>query len=140
MSSAEDVRPLLHAPTGAPEPGRPRDIAIVGVACVMPGSPDVEAFWANVVDGVDCVSEVARSRWLTELFFDGGYEPSRRAGLPMSVSKWGGFVPDVGFDALGWGIPPASLASVDPAQLLMLKAAAGAVTDAGYGDGPGLRD
>ena len=53
----------------------------------------------------------------------------------MSVSKWGGFVPDVGFDALRWGIPPASLASIDPAQLMALKAAAGALDDAGYGDG-----
>src|ERR687893_554147 len=121
---------------------RPRDIAIVGMACVMPGSPDVEAFWANVVDGVDCVSEVARSRWLTELFFDPGYDGSRRrpGELPMSVSKWGGFVPDLGFDALGWGIPPASLASIDPAQLLMLKAATGALEDAGYGTGEGHRD
>ena len=118
------------------------EIAIVGMACVMPGAPDVETFWGNIVDGVDSVTEVPPSRWVTSRHYDPGYDPSARNGSdePMSVSKWGGFVPEVGFDALEWGIPPASLASIDPAQLLALKAATGALEDAGYGTGEGLRD
>ena len=121
--------------TGTPR--RVRDVAIVGMACVMPGAPDVEAFWSNVVDGVDSVTEVPPSRWNLAAHYDPDHDTSARgAGRdPMSVSKWGGFVPDVGFDALRWGIPPASLASIDPAQLMALKAAAGALDDAGYGDG-----
>ncbi|HEY7072472.1 MAG TPA: polyketide synthase [Acidimicrobiales bacterium] len=112
-------------------------MAIVGMACVMPGAPDVEAFWANIVDGVDSVTEVPASRWTLATHYDPDHDSSARgAGRdPMSVSKWGGFVPDVGFDALRWGIPPASLASIDPAQLLALQAAAGALDDAGYGQG-----
>jgi acyl transferase domain-containing protein len=114
-----------------------RDVAIVGMACIMPGAPDVESFWANIVDGVDSVSEVPSSRWVHDTHFDPSFDSSRRrAGdEPMSVSKWGGFVPDVGFDALAWGIPPASLASVDMAQLMALKAAANALEDAGLGPG-----
>jgi acyl transferase domain-containing protein len=121
---------------------RVRDVAIVGMACVMPGAPDVEAFWANIVDGVDSVTEVPASRWNLASHYDPDHDSSARgAGRdPMSVSKWGGFVPDVGFDALRWGIPPASLASIDPAQLMALKAAAGALEDAGYGDGGFDRD
>ena len=103
-----------------------RDVAIVGMACIEPGAPDVEAFWANVVDGVDSVTEVPGSRWDQAAHFDPGYDSSRRKPdeEPKSISKWGGFVPDVGFDALSWGIPPASLASVDMAQLMALKVAA----------------
>jgi acyl transferase domain-containing protein len=118
-------------------------VAIVGMACVLPGAPDVEAFWANVVDGVDSVTEVPTSRWVHETHYDPGFDSSRRrpGDEPMSVSKWGGFVPDVGFDALAWGIPPASLASIDPAQLMALKAAANALEDAGYVSGdPGQAD
>ncbi|HET8618878.1 MAG TPA: beta-ketoacyl synthase N-terminal-like domain-containing protein [Acidimicrobiales bacterium] len=118
-------------------PRRVRDVAIVGMSCVMPGAPDVETFWSNIVDGVDSVSEVPATRWNLAAHYDPGHDTTARgAGRdPMSVSKWGGFVPDVGFDALRWGIPPASLASIDPAQLMALKAAAGALDDAGYGDG-----
>ena len=122
------------------------EVAIVGMACVMPGAPDVETFWANIVDGVDSVTEVPASRWDQARHFDPDYDSGSGAGgaaaghEPMSVSKWGGFVPDVGFDALAWGIPPASLASIDPAQLLALKAATGALEDAGYGPGDGHRE
>jgi acyl transferase domain-containing protein len=122
---------------GAPSPPRRvRDIAIVGMACVMPGAGDVEAFWANIVDGVDSVVEVPPSRWDTAVHFDADHDPARRhpGAEPKAVSRWGGFVPDVGFDALRWGIPPASLASIDPAQLMSLIVAAGALDDAGYGD------
>src|SRR5918997_795037 len=129
--------PMRNAESAAGAPRRVRDIAIVGMACVMPGAPDVETFWGNILDGVDSVTEVPESRWVHATHYDPDHDSSARdAGRdPMSVSKWGGFVPDVGFDALRWGIPPASLASIDPAQLMALKAAADALDDAGYGDG-----
>ena len=97
--------PTNHLDVTAP---RVRDVAIVGMACVMPGAPDVEAFWANIVDGVDSVTEVPATRWNLATHYDPDHDSSARgAGRdPMSVSKWGGFVPDVGFDALRWGIPP----------------------------------
>lgn len=38
-------------------------IAIVGQACLLPGSPDVRAFRANVLGGVDCVTEAKEGRW-----------------------------------------------------------------------------
>jgi acyl transferase domain-containing protein len=112
------------------------------MACVMPGAPDLEAFWANILDGVDSVTEVSPARWVTDLHFDPDFDTARPdAGKnAKSVSKWGGFVPGVGFDALRWGIPPASLASIDPAQLFALKVADAALVDAGYGTGEGLRE
>ena len=94
-------------------------MAIVGMACVMPGAPDVEAFWANIVDGIDSVTEVPASRWTLATHYDPDHDSSARgAGRdPMSVSKWGGFVPDVGFDALRWASrPPAWPASTPPSS------------------------
>ena len=127
--------PMTNSGDG-PARSRVRDIAIVGMACVMPGAPDLETFWANIVDGVDSVTEVPPSRWNQGAHYDPEHDSSARgAGRdPMAVSRWGGFVPDVGFDALRWGIPPASLASIDPAQLMALKTAADALDDAGYGE------
>ncbi|MGH9214598.1 MAG: beta-ketoacyl synthase N-terminal-like domain-containing protein [Acidimicrobiales bacterium] len=113
------------------------DVAIVGMACVMPGAPDLEAFWANIVDGVDSITEVPPSRWDPALHFDPAFDPAAMASAsqPKTVSKWGGWLPDVEFDALAWGIPPASLPGIDPVQLLALKVAAAALDDAGYGSG-----
>ena len=49
----------------------------------------------------------------------------RPEGARQDHSKWGGFVPDVPFDPLRYGMPPTSLPSIEPVQLLALEAAAG---------------
>ncbi|MEU1672253.1 SDR family oxidoreductase [Streptomyces roseifaciens] len=103
---------------------RPLDIAVVGMACMFPGAPDMAAFWANVLGGADAVTEVPADRW----------DPALHHGA-ATVSKWGGFLPRIPFDPLRYGIPPASLGSTEPVQLLALEAARRALDDAGYGDG-----
>ena len=50
------------------------------MACVMPGAPDVEAFWSNIVDGVDSVSEVPESRWVHAAHYDPDHGASRGPG------------------------------------------------------------
>ncbi|MFD0337374.1 SDR family oxidoreductase [Streptomyces sp. NPDC127117] len=102
----------------------PLDVAVVGMACMFPQAPDLSAFWANVVAGVDAVSEVPPERW----------DPAVHHGR-STPSKWGGFLPRIPFDPLRYGIPPASLGSTEPVQLLSLEAARRALEDAGYGDG-----
>ena len=56
----------------------------------------------------------------------------RRTGA--TPSKWGGFLPRIPFDPLRYGIPPTSLGSIEPVQLLALEAARRALEDAGYGE------
>lgn len=102
----------------------PLDIAVVGMACMFPQAPDLPTFWANVVGGVDAVGEVPADRW----------DPAVHHG-ESTPSKWGGFLPRIPFDPLRYGIPPASLGSVEPVQLLSLEAARRALEDAGYGEG-----
>ena len=46
--------------------GRPRSkrlpcpVAIVGMGCVVPGAPDVERYWQNIVDGVSGVVQMEK--------------------------------------------------------------------------------
>ncbi|THA26464.1 SDR family NAD(P)-dependent oxidoreductase [Streptomyces sp. RKND-216] len=114
---------IAPAEDTAPEPLR---IAVVGMAGMFPGAPDTAAFWANVLAGRDCVTEVPGERWDTDLYYapDGDGE--------QTPSRWGGFLPEIPFDPLRFGIPPASLTSVEPVQLLALEAARRALADAGY--------
>jgi acyl transferase domain-containing protein/NAD(P)H-dependent flavin oxidoreductase YrpB (nitropropane dioxygenase family) len=106
------------------EPGaRPLDVAIIGMACIYPGADGLGAYWANVVAGADAIADVPAERW----------RPEAHPGVP---SARGGFLPQVPFDALAYGIPPSSLASIDPAQLLALEVAARALADAGYARRP----
>ncbi|KDN17486.1 type I polyketide synthase [Amycolatopsis rifamycinica] len=106
----------------------PLDIAIVGMACMFPQAPDLAAFWANVLAGADAVTEVPPQRWDTALYYDPEGQGER------TPSRWGGFLPEIGFDPLRYGIPPSSLASIEPVQLLALEAAHRALADAGYAD------
>ncbi|GLZ41819.1 type I polyketide synthase [Actinokineospora sp. NBRC 105648] len=108
------------------EPAVP--VAIVGMACVFPGAPDLAAFWSTVLRGLDEVTEVPAERWDPEVYFRASGEPG------TTPSKWGGFLPPVPFDPMSFGIPPASMGSIDPAQLLSLEVARRALVDAGYLD------
>ncbi|MGH3901888.1 MAG: SDR family oxidoreductase [Pseudonocardiaceae bacterium] len=97
---------------------QPLDVAIVGMAGIFPGAGDLAGYWANVLAGVDAVTEVPLERWDPAVY--------------NKPAQWGGFLPEVPFDALAYGIPPAALASIEPVQLLALEVAARALRDAGY--------
>ncbi|MFD0268072.1 SDR family oxidoreductase [Streptomyces sp. NPDC127106] len=117
-------------PGGAgPQAPAPLDVAIVGIACMFPQAPDLAAFWAQVLDGRDAVTEVPPERWDPDVHCSPGPDGS----APASASRWGGFLPRIPFDPLRYGIPPASLGSIEPVQLLALEASRRALEDAGYG-------
>ncbi|MDQ7910390.1 SDR family oxidoreductase [Phytohabitans sp. ZYX-F-186] len=124
----------LDEPAG--QPPSPLDIAIVGMSCVFPGSPDLAAFWRTILDGRDTITEVPADRWDVEHYYAPEVGPGQTGRI--SVSKWGGFIDPVPFDAIRYGIPPAALASIDPTQLLALELSHRALVDAGYPyDAPG---
>ncbi|MDR2122916.1 MAG: SDR family NAD(P)-dependent oxidoreductase [Flavobacteriaceae bacterium] len=102
-------------------------LAIVGMAGIFPQSRSLEEYWRNILMGKDCVTEVPDTRWNKELFFN----PNTR-DTDYVYSKWGGFIPAIDFDPLEFGIPPQSLASIEPVQLLSLLVAKRALEDAGY--------
>ncbi|RVT54369.1 type I polyketide synthase [Rubrivivax albus] len=107
----------------------PADIAIIGVACVVPQANDAPAFWQNILERVDAITEIPSHRWDWRLYFD----PDRKAKDKV-YSKWGGFLDDLPFDPTRYGMPPKSIQAVDPMQLMGLEVARRTLADAGYAD------
>jgi acyl transferase domain-containing protein/NAD(P)H-dependent flavin oxidoreductase YrpB (nitropropane dioxygenase family)/NAD(P)-dependent dehydrogenase (short-subunit alcohol dehydrogenase family) len=102
-------------------------VAIVGMGCVLPGAAEVAEFWRNILDKRDCVTEVPDDRFDVRRWFDG----DRRARDKM-YSRWGGFIAEVPFDPLQYGLPPKAVPSIEPAQLLALELVEQSLRDAGY--------
>ncbi len=114
---------------------RQEDIAIVGMSCQFPQSNDVETYWSNILNKVDSITEIPKSHFDWQNYFDAN--PLARDKI---ISKWGGFLSDVVFDPAPYGIPPSSLDSIDPMQVLILEAARSALLDAGYNERKFPRD
>jgi acyl transferase domain-containing protein/NAD(P)H-dependent flavin oxidoreductase YrpB (nitropropane dioxygenase family)/NAD(P)-dependent dehydrogenase (short-subunit alcohol dehydrogenase family) len=118
-----------------PEPLAPADVAIVGLGCILPGAADLATYWSNILNKVDAITEVPESRWDWRNYYD----PDRSARDKV-YSKWGGFIDDVPFDPIAFGMPPASLKSIEPFQLLALLVVQSALKDAGYLNRPFARE
>jgi len=110
---------------------KPLEIAVIGMSCVLPKAADLETYWDNILEGLYAITEVPKTRWDCELYFD-----SDRGAKDKIYSKWGGFIDPVPFDPVEFGMPPNALRSVDPMQVLALKAARDALRDAGYAERP----
>ncbi|MCS6851309.1 MAG: SDR family NAD(P)-dependent oxidoreductase [Gemmataceae bacterium] len=113
------------------EPSHPSDIAIVGMGSLMPKAGSLRSFWENILAKVDAIVEVPPDRWDWRLYYD----PNPKARDKI-YSKWGGFIDDTPFDPLAFGMPPNSLTSIEPMQLLTLEVVRQALADAGYADRP----
>nr|AXN93586.1 PuwB [Cylindrospermum alatosporum CCALA 994] len=102
-------------------------IAIIGIGCRFPGIKTPEGFWHLLRDGVDAISEVPKTRWDIESFYD----PDPAIPGKMST-KWGGFLEQVDqFDPQFFGISPREAVGIDPQQRLSLEVAWEALEDAG---------
>jgi len=102
-------------------------IAIIGIGCRFPGAKNPEAFWQLLCDGGDAITEVPRSRWDLESFYD----PTPEAPDKMNT-RWGGFLEQVDqFDPQFFGIAPREAVSMDPQQRLLLEVTWEALEDAG---------
>ncbi len=132
---------VLATPEGAPATGRAparetdagdrsgeRDIAVVGLACRLPGGlNDRDSLWQGLMAGVEGVAEVPPGRWDVDAYYDP--DPDR-AGY--TYARHGGFMDNVaGFDAAFFGISPREAAAMDPQQRLLLEVAWEALEDAG---------
>jgi polyketide-type polyunsaturated fatty acid synthase PfaA len=104
---------------------RDEPIAVVGLGCLFPGSPDATSMWRTIAQGRDRMSEVPPSYWLAEDYYD----PDPRK-VDRVYSKRGAFLPEVTFDPLKYGVPPRLLPSTDTAQLLAMMVADQVLHDA----------
>ncbi|UII31930.1 SDR family NAD(P)-dependent oxidoreductase [Fulvivirga ulvae] len=103
-------------------------IVIVGLSGRYPEAANIEAYWRNLRDGKDCITEVPKDRWDWEEYYS---EDRTKTG--QHFSKWGGFIEGVDeFDPRFFNISPREAASIDPQERLFLQHAWMAVEDAGY--------
>jgi acyl transferase domain-containing protein len=107
---------------------RKAKIAIIGMACLFPGAPDLASYWSNIVRGFDATREVTDKEWSLADYYD---KDATKFGL--SYAKRGGFITEFAqFDPLKYGVMPSSVVGSDPDQMLTLKVAQDAMADAGY--------
>jgi len=118
----------LQGRLDAAERAATEPIAIVGLACRLPGGVDSpDTYWQLLADGVDAVTEVPRERWDIDRYYD----PDPDAPGKM-YARHGGFIRDVSaFDSWFFRISPREAQSLDPQQRLLLEVAWEALEDAG---------
>jgi len=127
---ADSVREIrrLRSELEAARSTRAEPVAIVGMACRMPGgAEDPEAFWEFLRDGGDGTSEIPSTRWDVDRYYD----PSTEAAGRMYTRR-GGFLRDIDqFDAKFFGVAPREAATLDPQQRLLLEVGWEALEHAG---------
>jgi len=103
------------------------DIAIVGMACVFPRAPHLQAYWENIIHKVNAVGDPP-PEWEADLFLD----PDADANDRVYCAR-GGYLGGLAeFNPTDYGIMPSSVDGTEPDHFLALRAAYEAIGDAGY--------
>src|SRR5258706_8102862 len=106
-------------------------VAIVGISCLFPKADGLQAYWANIKNGVDAITPVpAATHWKAAEYFDADPKSPDR-----TYAQSGGFLAPVNFNPMEFGIAPKDIEATDTSQLLSLVAAQRALADAGYAAG-----
>ncbi len=123
--ASQEVMASDSAEPASPEPDR---VAVIGMSGRFPMAEDVDAFWHNLVQGRDCISEIPIGRWDWRAVYGDPLKEANKTNI-----KWGGFVEGVDeFDPLFFGISPREAALMDPQQRLLMTYIWKAIEDAGY--------
>ncbi|WP_064742072.1 type I polyketide synthase [Inquilinus limosus] len=113
-------------PAGSSTP-QDQAIAVIGMACRLPGAADLDEFWSLLLQERCSVSTIGGDRWAVERF----YHP-RRGEPGRSYTLSAGLIeaPN-GFDAAAFRIAPREAEQMDPQQRLLLELVWEALEDAG---------
>ena len=102
-------------------------IAIIGMGCRFPKSPDPKAFEQLLVNGVDAISEVPTERWSAAQFY---HQDPQTPG--KMNTRWGGFLDQVAeFDPAFFNISPKEAPRIDPQQRLVMEVSWESLENAG---------
>ncbi|MEV2190212.1 beta-ketoacyl synthase N-terminal-like domain-containing protein [Streptomyces phaeochromogenes] len=111
----------------------PSPVAIVGMAVLLPGAADLDAYWRNLLAGTDAITDVPDGRWDADY-----YRPDSATGPAVADQVYcrrGGFVDGLAdVEVTRFGIMPNSVPGTEPDQLIALNVAAAALADAGGED------
>jgi len=63
------------------------DVAVIGLSGRYPRSNNLKELWVNLLNGVNCITEIPRDRWKWEEYYD-----PERGKSGKIYTRWGGFV------------------------------------------------
>jgi acyl transferase domain-containing protein len=102
-------------------------IAIIGVACRLPGAPGISDLWDVLITERDTIRRMSTKRFDVDEIYQ--RNPARRVRIEKLV---GGFLDDIDmFDAKFFGISPWVATRLDPQERMLLETSWEAVEDAG---------
>ncbi|MEJ8854585.1 amino acid adenylation domain-containing protein [Variovorax robiniae] len=123
MGDAPVVAQQAVAPATQREAEEP--IAVIGMACRVPGAADVEQFWTNLVEGRESIS------FFDDATLDAGVSAALRAD--PSYVRARGVIDDIEmFDAAFFGINPKEAELTDPQHRVFLELCWEALERAGH--------
>ncbi len=122
--------PVLPVSDFGPKYAYPTDaVAIVGMACRLPGANDIEELWDLISSGRSTATRVPQDRVDIEHSFRALQDPKWAA----KQQWWGNFISDIGsFDHSFFRMSPREAASMDPQQRILLETAYQAMESSGY--------
>jgi len=103
------------------------DVAIIGMSGLFPGAADIAAYWNNIINKVNAITDVPANR-ISNRYFEAGNEGQ----YDRFYCTKGGFVDEYAhFNPYSFGILPLAVEGMEPDQLLALQLAHQALADAG---------
>ena len=112
---------------------RQTPVAVIGLAGRFPDAPDAAAFWRNLVEGIESLTEFTDAE-----LAESGIAPQYLAD-PNFVKKGTILEGAELFDAAFFGYTPREAETLDPQQRVFLESCWEAMENAGYGDAAGAR-
>ncbi|WMB71773.1 beta-ketoacyl synthase N-terminal-like domain-containing protein [Shewanella oncorhynchi] len=100
-------------------------VAIVGMASIFANSRYLNKFWDLISEKIDAITDIPDTHWRTEDYYD-----ADKSKADKSYCKRGGFMPEVDFNPMEFGLPPNILELTDTSQLLSLIVAKEVLADA----------
>ncbi|MCS6209643.1 type I polyketide synthase [Shewanella baltica] len=100
-------------------------IAIVGMASIFANSRYLNKFWDLISEKIDAITDIPDTHWRAEDYYD-----ADKSKADKSYCKRGGFLPEVDFNPMEFGLPPNILELTDTSQLLSLIVAKEVLADA----------
>jgi len=101
-------------------------LAIIGMACRLPGADNLEAYWRLLIEGRSAIGELPPDRLDQDLYYD-----PRKGVRGKTYSKLGGLLADKTFDRQACPVSEELARSVDICHLLMCEVTASAFRHAG---------
>ena len=137
--SQKDAKTMLLDLSSRQKKAR-EEIAIIGMASRLPGAKNLEDYWSNLVNGVNCLGDVPLERRHDCNTFINNPAMGLLAGTDTTQASHqgdpfvkGGFLEEIDkFDAQFFHIPPKEAKFMDPIHRLFLETAWEAIEDAGY--------